>query len=144
MTASLNLPVNTDVSLTGCRLPRLVLQAECTTCGRLCANGSNESSIPELALTHTVLTGHIVVLNGTTDLPEDEDHEGDQASPVSAGQSENGDKTFYVDLPTEDCIGNEDGVWKNVTTCSTFQEAIAFAQKNFGADEHGRVCLVTG
>ena len=88
---------------------------------------------------HSALTGHVVVLNGTTDLPEHEDQDGDQRLPVSAGQSENGDKIFYVDLPTQDCIGNEDGAWKNVTSCSTLQEAIAFAQKHFGADEQGRV-----
>jgi hypothetical protein len=51
---------------------------------------------------------------------------------------------YYVDLPTEECIGNPDGAFKNVAVLDTREAAIAFAQEHFGADEEGRVCLVIG
>jgi hypothetical protein len=50
--------------------PRLVLDAECTTCGPVCDSDANPILVPQLALDHTSHTGHIVVLNGTTDFPE--------------------------------------------------------------------------
>ena len=51
---------------------RLVIEAECTTCGRLCDEGDGISTV-QLALVHTTATGHVVILNGTTDLPEADD-----------------------------------------------------------------------
>lgn len=51
------------------RCPRLVLDANCTTCGRI-PSRTKSLSVPELALRHVASTGHIVVLNGTADLPE--------------------------------------------------------------------------
>jgi hypothetical protein len=51
---------------------------------------------------------------------------------------------FYVDIPTKDCINNPDGAYENVATFSTREEAIQFARDNFGADEGGRISLVTG
>lgn len=53
--------------------PRLVLHADCTTCGRLNREEDNPLSVVDVALDHTDGTGHIVVLNGTTDLPDEED-----------------------------------------------------------------------
>ena len=53
--------------------PRLVLYADCTTCGRLNCEEDNPLSVVDVALDHTDGTGHIVVLNGTTDLPDEED-----------------------------------------------------------------------
>lgn len=52
--------------------------------------------------------------------------------------------SYYVDLPTEDCINNNDGACKNVATFETKEEAIAFAKKHFGADDEGRFQLVVG
>lgn len=53
---------------------RLVLHADCTTCGRLNRDEDASSSVVDTALGHTDGTGHVVVLNGTTDLPgEDRD-----------------------------------------------------------------------
>lgn len=49
--------------------PRLVMNADCTTCGRLNRDEDNPPSVVDIALNHTDGTGHIVVLNGTTDLP---------------------------------------------------------------------------
>lgn len=51
-------------------LPRLVLHADCTTCGRVCEVDSDATLISQFALTHVAETGHIVVLNGTADIPE--------------------------------------------------------------------------
>jgi hypothetical protein len=53
-------------------------------------------------------------------------------------------KTFYVDIPAIDCVGNPDGAFKPVAAFSSREEAIKFCQEHFGADEKGRVCLVTG
>jgi hypothetical protein len=50
------------------RLARLVIEAECTTCGRV-GDEADGMSIVQLALEHTVATGHVVILNGTTDVP---------------------------------------------------------------------------
>src|SRR5437879_3982939 len=56
------------------RGPRLVLQPDCTTCG--CLTDERGYSVLKVALDHTAQTGHVVVLNGTTDLPEDEEAAG--------------------------------------------------------------------
>lgn len=53
------------------RTPRLVIEAECSTCGVLDDDGQGFSTI-ELAVAHTKATGHVVILNGTCDLPEEE------------------------------------------------------------------------
>jgi hypothetical protein len=53
--------------------PRLVLHADCTTCGRLNREEDNPLSVVDIALDHTDGTGHIVVLNGTTDIPDEEE-----------------------------------------------------------------------
>ncbi len=50
--------------------------------------------------------------------------------------------TFYVDIPTEDCLNNDSGAWHNVGEFATETEALAFATEHFGADTRGRVSLV--
>lgn len=55
------------------RLARLVIEAECPTCGRVGDEAAEGMSIVPLALAHTSATGHVVILNGTTDLPEADD-----------------------------------------------------------------------
>jgi hypothetical protein len=50
--------------------PRLVLQADCTTCGPVCDVDLNVHLVPQSALDHVERTGHVVVLNGTADIPE--------------------------------------------------------------------------
>jgi hypothetical protein len=54
------------------------------------------------------------------------------------------ESTFYVDIPTRDCINNPDGACENVATFKTRQEAIDFAKEHFGADDEGRFQPVTG
>ena len=51
-------------------------------------------------------------------------------------------QTFYVDIPTEDCINDDSGAWHNVGQFDTEAAALAFAKKHFGADQTGRVFLV--
>jgi hypothetical protein len=51
------------------RSARLVIEAECTTCGRVDDEADGMSTVL-LALEHTVGTRHVVILNGTTDLPD--------------------------------------------------------------------------
>lgn len=63
--------------------PRLVLHAECTTCGRLNREEYNPLSVVDVALDHSEGTGHIVVLNGTTDIPDEEEV---RAPAVSVGE----------------------------------------------------------
>src|SRR5215471_3778270 len=64
--------------------PRLVLHADCTTCGRLNGDEDNPLTVVDIALDHTDGTGHVVVLNGTTDIP---DEEWIRAREASAGES---------------------------------------------------------
>ena len=52
--------------------------------------------------------------------------------------------SVYVDIPTTECISNADGPFKHIVTFATRKEAIAFCQEHFGADEQGRVSLVSG
>lgn len=54
---------------------RLVLEMNCTTCGPL-RHVVQPFLVPALAMRHAKSTGHVVILNGTADLPpEDEDLE---------------------------------------------------------------------
>jgi hypothetical protein len=48
------------------------MHADCTTCGRLNRDADNSRLVVDIALDHTDGTGHVVVLNGTTDLPGEE------------------------------------------------------------------------
>jgi hypothetical protein len=52
--------------------PRLVLHADCTACGRLNGEDDDPFGVSQLALDHTNSTGHVVILNGTTDMPLEE------------------------------------------------------------------------
>jgi hypothetical protein len=93
------------------------------------------------AVEHTRDTGHVIALNGTIDQPAAENIE-----VLRSAHSENqrADQMCYVDIPTEDCVDNEDGAWKNVAQCPTRKEAIDFAREHFGADDQGRICLISG
>jgi hypothetical protein len=51
-------------------VPRLVLQADCTTCGPVCEVERDARLVSQSALDHVERTGHVVVLNGTADIPE--------------------------------------------------------------------------
>jgi hypothetical protein len=51
---------------------------------------------------------------------------------------------IYVDIPTVECIGNEDGAYKNVAHFEKKADAVKFCQDNFSADENGNVCLISG
>ena len=53
--------------------PRLILHADCTTCGRLNQDEDASCRVVDIARGHTEGTGHIVVLNGTTDIPDEEE-----------------------------------------------------------------------
>lgn len=58
---------------------RLIIDAECSRCGLILSGGLE---VVERATTHTVSTGHIVILNGTVDAPEQEEWvEGSSALP---------------------------------------------------------------
>ena len=65
-------PENIVVAMKPQRSARLVIEAECTTCGRI-GDAADGLSTVQLAMEHTVATGHIVILNGTTDLPDADD-----------------------------------------------------------------------
>jgi hypothetical protein len=48
---------------------RLMIEAECTNCGPICDEPKDRISMVRLALAHSTATRHVVILNGTTDLP---------------------------------------------------------------------------
>ena len=52
--------------------------------------------------------------------------------------------SVYVDIPQASCVSDADGSFKSIAEFETRQEAIAFCQEHFGADDQGRVQLVTG
>lgn len=53
-------------------VPRLLMDANCTMCGPVEPTGNDSTSVPELAARHTAATGHVVILNGTVDAPDNE------------------------------------------------------------------------
>ncbi len=54
------------------------------------------------------------------------------------------EKIYYVDIPSIECVNNPDGPYISVAQFATKEEAIAFAQEQFGADENGQIQIVTG
>lgn len=52
-------------------------------------------------------------------------------------------KTYYVDIPDVNCWRSSEGYWANVGTFDTREEALVFAQNCFGADEEGKIQLIT-
>lgn len=63
MATSLTFPVSGD------RI-RLVLDAECSHCGPIFHEKSEGAARIQAAITHASATGHVVILNGTVDLPD--------------------------------------------------------------------------
>lgn len=59
---------------------RLVLEAQCSICGLLCGIDRG-LSVVQAALAHTAATGHIVILNGTVDVPDQNEAGESSASP---------------------------------------------------------------
>jgi len=53
------------------------------------------------------------------------------------------ERKWYVDIPSVDCIDNDDGAFIAIATFNTREEAIEYAKKHFGADDEGRVQIVT-
>jgi len=51
---------------------------------------------------------------------------------------------FYVDIPDVPTTDTSEGSYKNVATFHSYAEAVEFAATAFGADEEGRVELVSG
>ena len=51
---------------------------------------------------------------------------------------------FYVDIPDVPTTDTSEGSYKNVVTFHSYAEAVEFAATAFGADEEGRVELVSG
>ena len=49
---------------------RLIIEAECSRCGSILGGESGLEAIDK-ATSHTLSTGHIVILNGTVDAPEE-------------------------------------------------------------------------
>lgn len=53
-------------------------------------------------------------------------------------------ENFYVDIPDVPASDTSEGSFKNVATFHSYAEAGAFATFAFGADEEGRVDLISG
>ncbi len=60
--------------------PRLIIEAQCAVCGPLGDANADGLSTVRLAMRHSSALGHVIILNGTTDLPED----GESRSTVDA------------------------------------------------------------
>jgi hypothetical protein len=52
------------------RRPRLVMEANCARCNSLSGACKNPWSAAKLATEHTARTGHVVLLTGTADIPD--------------------------------------------------------------------------
>lgn len=54
---------------------RIVIEAECSSCGPIAHNTTAGLDIIRNAARHTAQTGHVVILNGTVDRPDLEGRE---------------------------------------------------------------------
>ena len=54
---------------------RIVIEAECSSCGPVVRNPTAGLDIIHHAARHTAETGHVVILNGTVDRPDLEERE---------------------------------------------------------------------
>ena len=63
-------PAFSEPNMADLSSPRLVIDADCTTCGPIASGGSDGILIIRSALAHSATTKHVVILNGTTDVPE--------------------------------------------------------------------------
>lgn len=54
---------------------RIVIDAECSSCGPIARNTTAGLEIIRNAARHTAETGHVVILNGTVDRPDLEQRE---------------------------------------------------------------------
>ena len=122
---------------------RMVVEAYCPACERRWEESAEPLTILQAAAEHSSGTGHVVVLNGAAEMPQAGAETNNPAQPSNT-KTLDALCCFYVDIPTEECVNNVNGAWKNVAHCSTREEAINFAREHFGADEEGRVCLVSG
>jgi len=54
-------------------------------------------------------------------------------------------KVVWVDIPTRDCVGNDDGSWEMLGEFDTREEAVAFIREHIdpNCDDEGRICLLT-
>ena len=51
--------------------------------------------------------------------------------------------TYYVDIPTIECMDNPDAAFRNVAQFDDPEQAVKFCQEHFGADEKGCVSLIS-
>jgi hypothetical protein len=52
-------------------------------------------------------------------------------------------RIWYVDIPTYDAACRADQTYQAITTFKTKKEAVEFCKVEFGADNRGRVTLIT-
>lgn len=51
---------------------------------------------------------------------------------------------YAIDIPTAECVGNDDAAWKTVAMLPDKASALQFIRDNFGpCDDEGKVCLIT-
>jgi tellurite resistance-related uncharacterized protein len=55
------------------RKVRLIVEAECSTCGPVFQAETDPQAILTLATAHSGSTGHVVILHGTSDVPESDE-----------------------------------------------------------------------
>ena len=52
-------------------------------------------------------------------------------------------KVWYVDIPSPEGVTNDDASFVAIDIFHSREEAIAFCKESWGADEEGRVSLIT-
>lgn len=54
-------------------------------------------------------------------------------------------KVVWVDIPTRECVNNDECYWENLAQFETREEAIAFIREHIdpNCDDEGRICLLT-
>lgn len=61
-----------------------------------------------------------------------------------SSNSEHNDKVFWVDIPCEKTLREDEGPWLNVGKFKNKKEAIEFIRENIGpCDDDGNICLLT-
>lgn len=53
-------------------------------------------------------------------------------------------KIYYIDIPTEETIAEDESYWTNVKVTKTKEEAVEWIRANIGpCDDEGNICLIT-
>jgi hypothetical protein len=92
-------------------LPRLIINALCTTCGEVSPQVESITSVQE-AVTHVARSNHVVILNGTVDAPDEQ-----ALASLTSGLDDPDDKPRDRELGDPEPLDLLEEYWKAGCQC---------------------------